>query len=309
VAVLPPAASRPSALHAGRGAQSPGAHGPRAHDAFPELDCIRDRLSPSLRAALERRAAETGTGADRVLIAAGIIDEDSYTTALARWLGLDYETFDGRTRTCCPIDDGGLVEAGKTGLLPLTVDGTLVFAVAPRSVRQFIDYATAHPGLRFRLTTSVRLNRFIADCGRHPLGHRAAAALEQAWPHLSAASRNVPLRMVVAGIVALAVGALMVFPRAAVEALEAVLAASFIAWLVLRIVGSFLTWPPPRRALLPDHELPVYTIIAALYHEAAAVGGLVAALRQLDYPGVMAHTPQALPLPKGHIPMSREGRM
>jgi hypothetical protein len=48
-----------------------------------------------------------------------------------------------------------------------------------------------------------------------------------------------------------------------------------------------------RRRTFPDRELPTYTVIVALYREAAAVKGLVAALRRLNYPGIMAQTPQA----------------
>src|SRR5262245_60528093 len=68
---------------------------PPPRNAFPELDCIRNRISDGLLAAIERRAIEVGVSADRVLIAAGILDEDSYMMALAGWLGLEFETFDG----------------------------------------------------------------------------------------------------------------------------------------------------------------------------------------------------------------------
>ena len=42
----------------------------------PELDCVRDLLTPSAIAFAELRAAETGVGADRALIAAGMIAEE-----------------------------------------------------------------------------------------------------------------------------------------------------------------------------------------------------------------------------------------
>jgi cellulose synthase/poly-beta-1,6-N-acetylglucosamine synthase-like glycosyltransferase len=41
---------------------------------------------------------------------------------------------------------------------------------------------------------------------------------------------------------------------------------------------------PAPTERIPDHELPVYTIIAALYREPKAVKDLVASLRDLDYP-------------------------
>ena len=59
----------------------------------------------------------------------------------------------------------------------------------------------------------------------------------------------------------------------------------FLAWGALRLLGPLtsasLTHPPLD---LTDDRLPVYTIIVALYREAAAVKALVAALRRIDYP-------------------------
>src|SRR6476660_6011043 len=112
----------------------------RQRSAFPELDCVRNRLPLRVLAAIERRAIEVGVGADRVLIAAGICDEDSYMMALAAWLGLDFETFDEDSRATCPLDPRQLVEAAKTGLIPFVIDRQLAVVVAPRSVRQFVDY-------------------------------------------------------------------------------------------------------------------------------------------------------------------------
>jgi len=57
--------------------------------AFPELDCVRDRLPSHVIAAVEHRAVEIGIGAERVLIASGFMNEDHYVYALARSLGLE----------------------------------------------------------------------------------------------------------------------------------------------------------------------------------------------------------------------------
>src|SRR5438309_1209395 len=58
----------------------------RSRSAFPELDCVSDRLPPETLAEAKRRAVQVGVGAERVLIAAGLIEEDSYLVALAQWL-------------------------------------------------------------------------------------------------------------------------------------------------------------------------------------------------------------------------------
>jgi hypothetical protein len=49
----------------------------------PEIDCLRGQLAADVIAEAEQRAAGVGVGADRVLIAAGAVDEESYAAALA----------------------------------------------------------------------------------------------------------------------------------------------------------------------------------------------------------------------------------
>jgi cellulose synthase/poly-beta-1,6-N-acetylglucosamine synthase-like glycosyltransferase len=76
-----------------------------------------------------------------------------------------------------------------------------------------------------------------------------------------------------------------VAPAATMLAVEVTLAAVFLAWLGLRLAGA-LVEPAARDASpgLPDDALPVYTVIAALYREAASVDGLLTAIERLDYP-------------------------
>ncbi len=66
---------------------------------------------------------------------------------------------------------------------------------------------------------------------------------------------------------------------------KSTLAAVFLAWLGLRLAGAFVE-PTVCDASpgLPDDALPVYTVIAALYREAASVDGLLTAIERLDYP-------------------------
>jgi len=68
----------------------------------------------------------------------------------------------------------------------------------------------------------------------------------------------------------------------------------FLAAAALRLVSvAFAPRTPDRSARIDDRKLPIYTIICALYREAAIVKDFVAAIRTLDYPGIMAQTPQA----------------
>jgi len=74
-------------------------------------------------------------------------------------------------------------------------------------------------------------------------------------------------------------------PEYAARTTFRMLAALFLAWLGLRLTGAFvdsIACDPVRR--LADESLPVYTVIAALYREAASVDGLLTAIERLDYP-------------------------
>ncbi len=255
----------------------------------PEVDCLRTHLPRQTIAMAEQRAAELGTGADRVLIADGWIGEDHYLAALASWLGIAHETtLDDVPREACPFGGIRLIEAAEVGLLPLDFGGGLTWVVAPRNLaaRTLAKLMSRSPGLarRIRLTSTAELNRFIARHGGDALATQATNALLTRWPQLSAAPRRWRPPVALAAMATAFLGAFYAFPGETRTAVEAGLALVFLAWLLLRLAGSFLTPPIVRPVRIPDKSLPVYTIIIALYREAAAVDGLVTALRELDYP-------------------------
>jgi cellulose synthase/poly-beta-1,6-N-acetylglucosamine synthase-like glycosyltransferase len=74
-------------------------------------------------------------------------------------------------------------------------------------------------------------------------------------------------------------------PAATAIGFEILLTALFLAWLGLRLTGVFVD-PVARNPSsdMTDAELPIYTVIAALYHEAASIDGLLRAIERLDYP-------------------------
>ena len=68
----------------------------------------------------------------------------------------------------------------------------------------------------------------------------------------------------------------------------------FLAAAILRLLSAGFGNSTARHPVsVDDARLPVYTVICALYREALIVEDLVAAIRALDYPGIMAQTPQA----------------
>ena len=122
--------------------------------------------------------------------------------------------------------------------------------------------------------------------------------LKRKWPKLSAAPprwRTSFTSVAIATLLALAAAVLA--PSGTALAFEVTLATVFLAWLGLRLAGAFVKWLANEASPdLPDDALPVYTVIAALYREAASVDGLLRAIERLDYPGIMAQTPRAFAL-------------
>ena len=89
-----------------------------------------------------------------------------------------------------------------------------------------------------------------------------------------------------------AAAAAAVTPDALALILSAALWSIFAAAIVLRNLAVAAADVASRAAPLDDAELPIYTIIAPLRGEERMVAKLVRALEALDYPGIMAQTPQ-----------------
>jgi glycosyltransferase XagB len=256
----------------------------------PELDCVRHLLPARIIAAAKRRAQSIGVGADRVLICADAVTEEAYLIALADWLGTSYESFDRISRADCPLDDNQLIQAANAGLLPLRRGGEIVWIIAPRhfTARRLADPRQQQPDwLRsFRFTSSERLLRYVAKNAQAALGRRAADGLRLTRPIFCNAPRPrgaATITKLMGVLLALTIFALV--PGAAIALSATLLCPLFLATAALRLSSVFYRRRSKRRSNRPDDaELPIYTIICALYREANVAGDLVAAIRALDYP-------------------------
>ncbi len=263
---------------------------PRPPSAFPELDCVRTVLPRHIITGAERRAQSIGLGADRVLVCADAITEEAYLGALAASLGTTYEPLDRLSRADCPLNDERLIQAAAAGLLPVREQGRIVWIVAPRcqTARRLADprQAVAQWLTPFRLTSSDRLWRFVARHTQQALGRQAAYALRDEQPSLSNAPRRRSGRRLAAiGAALLALVGAATVPDLSIEIATTLLCVIFLAAAALRFWSALCRpQPPPVSVRTIDSELPIYTIICALYHEATKVADLVAAIRALDYP-------------------------
>ncbi len=275
----------PAAVWAGVGPR-PGVLAPGDD---PEFDCVAGLLPPQTIAAVRARAAAVGVGADRVLPTAGHLSEEAYLKALGERLGIAFEPLDGVARACCPAGDDMLIESASTGLLQLIDGDDLALVVAPRgfAVRRLIALLREEPALasRFRFTTAERLNRFVLRHAGRALAARATERLRETYPDLSAGPRpahriSAPHALLALAVIAGSIAA----PTVALLALATTLAALFLAWLGLRFAAAFIPAPSPPPGAIADDALPAYSIVAALYREAASVDGLLHAIERLDYP-------------------------
>ncbi len=261
---------------------------PRILSSCPEIDCVRHLLPQDVLDAAELRAADIGLGADRVLITWGFIGEETYVAALAASLGMAFEPLFNTPRAHCPLTDDQLIEAANTGMLRLWSGDVEKIVVAPGLVdsRRMVGLAVSGHDMarRIRLTSTARLQAFVARHSEQNIERRAVDDLRLLRPELSAGVTR-SRRMIVAGYVVLAVLMAVSFSDVSITIIEILLGAVFLAWTGLRVLGLLSARFMHRRPKhFLDHELPTYSIVVALYRETAAASGLVKSLRALNYP-------------------------
>jgi len=260
-----------------------------------ELNCLRHVLAPALLSSAERRSRVIGVGADQVLIQWGVISEEAYLDYLAAHLSLPFEDFARISRHDFSLPQSALKFVAQHGYLPIHENGELVFIVAPRSdtARRLTRDLERFPSLRarLRLTSSKRLHEFLQyHCG-DALAHEAAHGLAGRYPGLSAAPPSSAIQprwrsaLQYLRRVALPVTLLTLMPLALLDAASVILAIWFLLFTSLRLAGSIAPVPKQKTfPRLPDNELPIYTVVAALYREASSVAPLMRFIDALDYP-------------------------
>lgn len=167
--------------------------------------------------------------------------------------------------------------------------GRLVIACAQPSLAR---HAKIRAACREPVTLAAAPANAVFDAveaqHRARLTHDAIYSLADAEPELCANRTITRAQSAVFGALAvIALGATAFWPHIMLQILAGCLAASYLANILFR---TALVWcgadesqipPPPHIA---DAELPLYTILVPLYHEAEVLPRLVQALRALDYP-------------------------
>ena len=258
---------------------------PRQRQFPPEIDFLAQYgVAPAI---LLAATAEEDSGAtlDRVLLAGGHMSEESYYRLLARHLRAPYYT--GALALAKNLDAVRAVDAGIAPLAPNAENIAYVFAPTGAAIRLLL--ATAARGsahVRYAITSPQRLGAIVRMRRSAPLLLNASMALELQRPRLAARPGLSGGQLALASVLVFVAPILLLL---APGALEAILWGFF--WLVFAVaIGLRLTAslkplttarPTPR---CDDRDLPIYSILVPMYHEASMATRLIAALRALDYP-------------------------
>jgi hypothetical protein len=248
-------------------------------------------LSPLLKA---QAAAACGETADRTLLAEGGLSEEAFYRLLARHLGAPYYT--GELQLAADLD---AVRAVAVGVAPLARNAdNCTHVLAPRGTAIRLLLGLGKRGatnVRYAITSPQRMGAIVRRRRGAKVVTDAAMALERRDATLCA-RRGVTAGQFAAAIVAAFLApAISVLAPAAFSALVALFFwLVFSAGVAVRIAAVVARGPTPDAPPLTDPDLPIYSIVAPLFHEARVATRLVEALQALDYPGIMAQMPQAM---------------
>ncbi|MGK6316279.1 glycosyltransferase family 2 protein [Neorhizobium sp. DT-125] len=272
------------------------ADGPADHihdsDEDPELAALAALgFSKPLLATLAERARRNGTSIESELLHSGQVDEAAYYGAIARFLRLPFvETIDPASVADTPSLDTQLQRPNQIRI-NYRYRAPQV-AVVPEALR-LADLGAALSampplGRDLAITTPSAIRRAVWHAGA---GRRVRDTVNQLFDRFPAFSARVVLTgnqgfRAGIGLAALA-SALIVVPLTALLLLHVLLSLVYFASLLLRLAAltrqRFGAVVPA--ALRPRHgPLPCYTVMVALYREAAVAEQLIASLKRLDWP-------------------------
>lgn len=226
-------------------------------------------------------AEASGTDAATALMMTGLMSETVYYRALARALDARF------LAEPLPLGDGARYpDSLVASLAPLVPEACAGFVYAPRgrSIRELLE-GRSPTGRMPAITTPTALR--LAVFALHPDGIAAYAAdeLQVRRPDWALKTRPRPPVLACAGLGlwAAAIGYASL-PASLLDGIWTSMQLGLLALLTFRVaavsVDPLDVCPPP----LPDRELPVYTVLVALYREAPVLRRLLIALSRFDYP-------------------------
>jgi cellulose synthase/poly-beta-1,6-N-acetylglucosamine synthase-like glycosyltransferase len=245
-------------------------------------------VAPGLLLAAMSSAWRQGVSADAALLALPGVDADNFYQCLARTLGVRFET--GPVRLHPSVRWPTAIHAAIAATI--AENGQIVWLLAPRADR-IEGLLEAHrrgeiPPDRMVVTSPARFSAMLNAARPESIRRQASLSLPATiGEDLSARAGSSPGQRsaVAAGVLfvtmAIAFGGILWICLCVLCGL--VLTGAILLRLFATAASCELGERRPAPSLA-DHQLPVYSVIVALYREAAVAAHLVAALEALDYP-------------------------
>lgn len=233
-------------------------------------------------AALARRQ---GASADAVLLAERLVAEETFYRALAAELKVAYLAAPGGLEPS--VDLAADAARGYARFAPNSRGLRWLFAPRGAEIVRLVGVTRSARGRPlFALTSPSLLDEALRRASAPQLARDAAYAVERVSPDLGvrpALRRNARVETLLAGFV---LAAALVSPFGEVSRATAILvAAMFLANIVLRLVACVASFGKTEAAPdLDEKDLPVYSVVVALYEEASVALQLSGAIDRLDYP-------------------------
>ncbi|WP_421360338.1 glycosyltransferase family 2 protein [Agrobacterium rosae] len=237
------------------------------------------------------RALRNGSTFEAELLADGTVTEDAYFGAFARFLRLPFVSeLDGDIVVDTPSLDVQLLETRMVRLSPMDAKPYIAIIPDVSSIERLKHALEATPGIAADLvvTTPSALRAAVWQAGAQRRTRQTVNALFDATPLYSARITLHGKQGFLLGVGAtIIIGSMLLSPSLTFYLLHIITAALYMAAILFRLVP--LRSKPDRRTLAlveqsADEQLPVYTILVALYREDAIVEQLVTALNRLDWP-------------------------
>ncbi|MCB1541657.1 MAG: glycosyltransferase [Rhodoblastus sp.] len=227
------------------------------------------------------QARWTGASLGATVLADRTIDEDALYRALAARLGVPFVT--QPVRLDARADYGAAAAAGVAALArPI---GDVRWLAAPRG-RAMAALLALPNAAGLAITTPRRLGAWLRASVGAEIAEDAALRLHRIEPRLSArAGPSRAARWLGVAVLAACAALAVLWPQILAALAWTLLTIAFSAATVTRLFMAAAAFrPEPESPPLADRDLPVYTIVVALYREADVARALIDALEALAYP-------------------------
>jgi glycosyltransferase XagB len=266
-------------------------------DEFAAVLVAKGLLTPEQRDwALEARK-RAGTRMTTVLITSGLLHRLALYPVLAELSGVPFIDLADSPPDPAVLTGHDPAQLVRQGWLPVREldDGTMLVAaerIPSKPQAAFIETAVGRPAT-YNITTDWDIRRALGSGLRQDILDQASLGL---WHRSAIQSARTALypRQKVALVISLLVTAACAWrwPYGTLQVASVTIATLYLLSVSFKFVvcmagarrERFQAVTDEDLARLRDEDLPVYTVLAPMYHEANVVGDLVANLSQLDYP-------------------------